>query len=66
MINWSEILETTSNVNVVQQFAQGHLTGSQARQRVTTPEFGRVLKQRGVDSTRTLARKALRRRNVTV
>lgn len=76
MVNWDSILVNSKTEGIVMGFVNGTLTGKEAVARLRTVasvcpdyesmEFSRVVRTRGVTSTRTLARKALRRRNVTV
>lgn len=69
MINWNEILADNTSRNVVRRFAVGHFSGKATSRRLTNgakTEFNKVVRCRGVDYTRELARKALRRRNVLV
>ena len=76
MVNWDSILVNSKTEVIVTEFVNGDLSGKDASTRLRTVasvssdyeplEFSRVVRARGVTSARTLARKALRRRNVTV
>ena len=75
MVNWDAILVNSTTKGIVNRFVQRELSGTQTSQQLKTAstmstftpsEFNRVIKNRGVNSTRVLARKALRRRNVNV
>jgi len=75
MVNWDVILVNNTTRGIVNRFVHKDLSGRQASQQLKTAsnmssftptEFSRVIKNRGVDTARVLARKALRRRNVNV
>lgn len=76
MVNWDSILVNSKTEHIVAEFVRGRVSGRTASTSLRTAssscpsykpaEFSRVVKARGVASTRTLARKALRRRNVSV
>jgi hypothetical protein len=65
MVNWTEILEESNiAVDALTDFVDHELTGREVIQVVNSPELRRVIRDRGVDQTRILARKALRRRQL--
>ena len=70
MINWTKILSKATNVKAVTNFAEGKTSGSEFYAKFSkTPAGGVVrylLRTHGVTYSRRLARKALRRRGVTV
>jgi hypothetical protein len=69
MVNWKKIL-TDGSDNTVYMFATGQLAAKKACCELTgTPgssEFRNLLKTRGTNDARVLARKALRRRGYTI
>ena len=76
MVNWDSILVDNKTEDIVAAFVSMDLSGKETTTRLRTVvssspdyeplEFSRVVRARGVTSTRNLARKALRRRNVAV
>ncbi len=76
MVNWDNILVDSKTEGIVTGFVKGVVSGREASTRLRNVsgvsalyeplEFSRVVRARGVTTTRTLARKALRRRNVVV
>lgn len=69
--DWNAILSNRGNVRVARQFAMGNLSGSEFYSYHAGTESGGKVRsllraEGGVDRARTLARKALNRRSVTV
>lgn len=70
MVNWTDVLSNRTRLNNVRRFAEGELTGQQLVEKMNNTEVisevRYLLRRHGVTYARRLARKALRRRGVTV
>jgi hypothetical protein len=69
MADWSTILETRQTTNVITDFANETISARETLRRLTNgafTEFNKILKERRTQYTRRLARKALRRRGVSI
>lgn len=68
--DWNSILSNRKNVTAAKSFATGGLSGSDFYSHFAGTESGgevrTLLRNGGVDRARTLTRKALNRRNVSV
>ena len=71
MVNWNAVLGTGKvGVNAVRNFVEGKLNCEQVqvcfrnRYPEASGELRRVIRERGTHAARTLAKKALRRRNL--
>ena len=70
MVDWGKILENRQSMNVIKDFATDNICARNAARKINNPEarseFNKAVKTHKTGYTRTLARKALRRRGVTV
>ena len=70
MINWTQLLSKTTNVKAVTKFAEGKTSGTEFYSSFAGTKSGGtaryLLREHGVTYARRLARKALRRRGVSV
>lgn len=70
MANWGIILDSKQNREAISKFVNGEISTNETFRKLRGTEgfteFYRVVKERRSDPTRELARRALRRRNVSV
>jgi hypothetical protein len=69
-VNWNSIIVDTYDMNVLEQFVKGEMSGNEFYKfyvgSEVSPQVRQLLRSRGVVEARQLARKALRRRGVRV
>jgi hypothetical protein len=70
MVKWQNVLAVDQTINSVQDFAVGNISKDQFLRNFSGtnvyPELRKLVRERGANGVRTLARRALRRRGVSV
>lgn len=64
MINWNKIINDSFDIQVLKEFVNKELSNRDIESLI--PRIRPVVRERGVNATRQLVKKALRRRGITV